>query len=103
MKAVIYESELEFIANCVMDYPDIETGGDLFGFWTHSGYPSIQYIIGPGPKSNRTSTAFYQDKDYLIEMGRLLREKFGLQHIGEWHSHHQMNLNHPSSGDKRTI
>ena len=103
MKAIIYRSELDFIARCVMDYSDIETGGDIFGFWTHSGYPSIQYIIGPGPNSNRHATAFYQDKKYLIEMGRLLREKYGLQHIGEWHSHHRLNLAEPSGGDKSTV
>ena len=103
MKAIIYKGELDFIARCVMDYPDIETGGDLFGFWTHSGYPSIQYVIGPGPKSNRHATAFYQDKEYLIEIGRLLREKYALQHIGEWHSHHKLGLAEPSGGDKNTI
>ncbi len=91
------------MARCVMDYSDIETGGDIFGFWTHSGYPSIQYIIGPGPNSNRSSVSFYQDRQYLIEMGKLLREKYGLQHIGEWHSHHKLSLAEPSGGDIRTI
>jgi hypothetical protein len=42
-KAIIYQSELDYISRCVLDYPNIETGGDLFGFWTYSGFPVIQY------------------------------------------------------------
>ena len=30
-KALIYEGELEIMARFVTDYPNIETGGDLFG------------------------------------------------------------------------
>ena len=30
-KAIIYKSELEYISRCVLDYLNIETGGDLFG------------------------------------------------------------------------
>ena len=33
MKASIYNSELEFISKCVLDYENLETGGDLFGYW----------------------------------------------------------------------
>ena len=102
-KALIYGSELEFISRCVLDYPDIETGGDLFGFWTHSGRPVIHYAIGPGPKSRRTAVFFNQDVDYLRSFGDRLRDLHGLQHIGEWHSHHQLGLCHPSSHDSNTV
>jgi hypothetical protein len=37
-KTLIYEQELEHIAGWVQEYPNLETGGDLFGFWTHSGF-----------------------------------------------------------------
>lgn len=102
-KALIYKSELDYISRCVLDYPNIETGGDLFGFWTHSGYPVIQYVIGPGPNANHQSTFFNQDGIYLSEIGNKLRETHGLQHIGEWHSHHQLGLAEPSGHDISTV
>jgi hypothetical protein len=102
-KALIYESELAFISRCVMDFPHIETGGDLFGFWTYSGYPVVQYVIGPGLGARRTEVAFYQDREYLITAGTTLRDTHGLQHIGEWHSHHRLSLAKPSQGDIRTV
>jgi len=102
-KAIIYKSELDYISRCVLDYPNIETGGDLFGFWTHSGYPVIQYVIGPGPNANHQSTFFNQDADYLSEVGNRLRETHALQHIGEWHSHHQLGLAEPSGHDISTV
>jgi len=102
-KVLIYKSELDYISRCVLDYPNIETGGDLFGFWTHSGYPVIQYVIGPGPNANHQSTFFNQDGNYLSEIGNKLRETHGLQHIGEWHSHHQLGLAEPSGHDISTV
>lgn len=102
-KALIYTSELDYISRCVLDYPNIETGGDLFGFWTHSGYPVIQYVIGPGPNANHQTTFFNQDGNYLSEVGNKLRETHGLQHIGEWHSHHQLGLAEPSGHDISTV
>ncbi|MBL0047090.1 MAG: hypothetical protein IPP32_03225 [Bacteroidetes bacterium] len=103
IKAIIYQSELDFIARCVLDYPDIETGGDFFGFWTKEGNPVVQYVIGPGKKTTRTSTSFYQDIDYLKECGKFLNGKYGFEHIGGWHSHHRLSLAHPSGGDVNTM
>jgi len=102
-KTLIYESELDRIAGWVEEYPNLETGGDLFGFWTHTGAPVVQFVLGPGPRSQHNPTSFYQEKDFLINAGNLLRRRHGLQHIGEWHSHHQIDLAQPSSGDARTI
>ncbi len=39
----------------------------------------------------------------MIRAGEVLRKRHGLQHIGEWHSHHQLGLAVPSSGDERTV
>lgn len=102
-KSIIYQGELDYIARCVMDYPDIETGGDLFGFRTHSGYPVVQYVIGPGPKANHQVTFFNQDVNWLETSGKLLRAAHGLQHIGQWHSHHRLGLAQPSSHDISTV
>ena len=102
-KIFIYESELDFISRCVMDYPQSETGGDFFGLWTKEGIPVIHYAIGPGRNVERTSTHFNQDIEYLRECGFLLNSKFKLEHLGAWHSHHQMELSEPSAGDVNTM
>ena len=36
-RVIVYQSELEVLSACVMERPDIETGGELFGFWTSKG------------------------------------------------------------------
>lgn len=101
-KALIYASELDYIAKCIQDYPNIETGGQLYGAWTASGAPRVIYAIGPGPRANHQSTFFNQDVEYLKTIGTKLKE-YGLQHIGEWHSHHHLGLPHPSGHDAQTM
>lgn len=102
-QAQIYRGELDFLSECVLYYPNTETGGDYFGFWTKEGNPVIQYVLGPGDKSTRTSTSFYQDIDYLRACGTFLNQQYGLEHIGAWHSHHTLGLLKPSGGDIQTM
>lgn len=99
----IYNEEAERISRFVMAYPNLETGGDLFGFWTNSGTPVVSYVIGPGRYSRHCYASFYQDAEWLQGSGTGLYDRHGLQHIGEWHSHHQLGLNQPSAGDIRTV
>lgn len=102
-KSIIHESELDFIARCVLDYPDLETGGDFFGFWNKDGLPVIQYVTGPGKGTKRTASSFFQEIKYLHECGNYLNGNFALEHIGSWHSHHTLGLDHPSGGDVNTM
>lgn len=101
-RAIIYASELDYIAKCIQDRPNIETGGQLYGAWTASGTPRVIYAIGPGPNANHQSAFFNQDIVYLETIGARLKE-YGLQHIGEWHSHHHLGLPHPSGHDAQTM
>lgn len=101
--AMIYRSEFDYISRCILDYKNIETGGQLFGYWTSTGIPVVLYAIGPGRNANHQETFFNQDLDYLLDVGNFLLEKYGLQHIGEWHSHHQLGLAHPSGHDDSTM
>jgi hypothetical protein len=98
-----FENEIQRMAREVGSWDDIETGGDLFGFWTHSGAPAVHYVLGPGPGARREVTAFFQDRAYLEAEATRLNDMYGLQHIGEWHSHHRLGLNEPSGGDARTV
>ena len=101
--AIIYKSEMEFVSRCILDYPNIETGGQMFGYWTDNGTPVVLYTIGPGPHANHQGAFFNQDLNYLESIGRILTQKYGLQHIGEWHSHHQLGLAHPSGHDATSM
>ena len=101
--AVIYQSELDYISRCVLDYPNIETGGDLFGFWTNEGIPVVLYAIGPGRNANHQNAFFVQDVDYFVHVASYVNDKYQLSHMGEWHSHHQLGLARPSGHDANTI
>ncbi|MDR3695779.1 hypothetical protein [Mucilaginibacter sp.] len=101
--ATAYQSELNFIANCVSDYPDLETGGDYFGFWTKHGMPVVVFVTGPGPETSRSTTSFYQDISYLHKTGNYINNNHALEHIGSWHSHHRLGLDQPSGGDVNTM
>ena len=102
-RAIIYRSELDFVSRCILDRPDIETGGELFGFWTAGGIPVVLFAIGPGPNANHQATFFNQDIGYLEKVGHYLFDKYGLLHIGEWHSHHKLGLAQPSGHDADTM
>ena len=84
-------------------HPHIETGGNLFGLWTTEGNIVVHAVLGPGKKCKRTDVSFHQDIEYMSRVGTFLNTNFMLCHIGEWHSHHQLRLNEPSAGDKRTV
>lgn len=101
--AIIYQSELDYISRCILDYTDIETGGQLFGYWTATGTPVVLYVIGPGKNAMHHPTSFIQDQDYLQPIGKELYKRYRLQHIGEWHSHHRLDLARPSGGDLNTM
>lgn len=100
---IIFRSELDYISRCILDCPNIETGGQLFGSWTEDGTPVVLFAIGPGPHANHQPTFFNQDVNYLLAVGTELKNRFGLVHIGEWHSHHQLGLARPSGHDVSTM
>ena len=102
-EVIVYQSELDYLSRCILDVPNIETGGQLFGFYGAKGTPVVCYAVGPGPQANHQITFFNQDVEYLQAVGDILTREYGLQHIGEWHSHHQLGLNHPSGHDAQTM
>lgn len=102
-EVLIYEKDFRELCAYVLMKPEIETGGDLFGLWLDEHRAVIQVALGPGKECRRTTASFYQDVNYLANVGTYLTEKEGLCHIGEWHSHHQLGLAEPSSGDETTV
>lgn len=102
-KVFMFEEDYQMMVSLVLKYPDLETGGDLFGLWTTNGDAVLHVILGPGQNCKRTGASFYQDIGYLQRNGELLTEDYMLCHIGEWHSHHQLHLFQPSGGDSSTV
>lgn len=101
-KIIIYQSELDYLSKCILESPQIETGGNLFGLWTPFGIPLIHYVVGPGPNAIHNPTHFRQDYKFLDRNADLLVEEHALHHIGSWHSHHSLGLAQPSSGDSES-
>ena len=87
----------------VYRHQHIETGGNLFGLWTTWGNAVIDVVLGPGKNCRRTTTSFHQDIEYMHRVGRFVNDNYMLCHIGEWHSHHNLSLNKPTSADEQTI
>ena len=100
---LINQEEMDILSRYILDYPNIETGGQLFGYWTYDGKPVVLFVLGPGPKAGHYDTFFSQDLNYLKSRALVLQKKYGLNHIGEWHSHHQLGLAYPSGHDARNI
>ena len=98
-KVLIYQSELDYMSQCILDMQNIETGGNLFGLFTPFGIPFIQYVVGPGPAAVHEYTHFRQDFRFLDKNADLLVAEHALHHIGSWHSHHNLGLAEPSGGD----
>lgn len=55
-KVVIHNGELAQIRHWVLQYPGVETGGDLFGLWSKDDTVVVQLVLGPGRQSRRHST-----------------------------------------------
>ena len=102
-RAYAFDDVMRQIAHYTALYPGLETGGNLFGYWTNHGAPVVHLATGPGPNARHEATAFFQDERFLLECGDSLFRRFALQHVGEWHSHHRIGLREPSGGDVATV
>lgn len=95
----IYESELAVLVDETARHPSIETGGALFGLWSHNGSPTVFLASRPGPDSVHHPTSFQVGPDTHHLLETLLWRDAGVQHIGLWHSHHTIGLHELSRGD----
>ena len=102
-KVFMFQEDYQMMEDLVLEYPHLETGGNLFGLWTSDGDAVLHVVLGPGRNCERTGASFYQDIPYLKRNGELLTQDYMLCHIGEWHSHHQLRLFEPSGGDSSTV
>lgn len=81
----------------------VETGGDLFGQINHETKEIfVRFGLPEGPEITRTTAEWHQDKEWLANIGAQLATQ-GHKHVGIWHSHHALNVPHPSRGNDMTI
>ncbi len=97
----IYESEYRTIISAAREFSDIETGGDLYGLFSHGAMPIIWLVSHAGPQARHEVAHFEQDPAFTTTWQNYLHKNFGLQYIGSWHSHHKLTLKEPSNGDMR--
>jgi hypothetical protein len=99
----IFASEAKAIARLAEKWGETETGGELYGLWSHAGRPVVMLATSPGPKAIHEATYFRQDVERFREVTEYLNRYFGLQLIGDYHSHHKLGLNKPSPGDATQV
>jgi len=95
----IWQNELQVMAELASRWGDIETGGEVYGLISHAGRPVIMLVTPPGPKAIHRVAQFTQDVDFFKETDVFLRNNFGLQYEGSWHSHHHLDIKGLSPGD----
>lgn len=97
---LVFESELRAIGGDSILWPS-ETGGDLFGVWSEP--PVVYLATNAGPSALREAAHFRLDIDYVRKVSSELSRDWGLTYFGDWHSHHKLGLNKPSTGDQVRI
>ena len=84
---LIFKSELDYISRCILDRKNIETGGQLFGYWSEDGRPVAASTNAYGQlmtskkmtTKDNVSTRGYVNVDILIEVNVADEStKFGL-------------------------
>lgn len=96
----VYESELELITDETSGHHELETGGNLFGLFSHGGGPTVFLATRPAGKVGKSPTSLALDPEVTRLLEQLAWERFGVQSIGMWHSHHWIGLMEPSRGDR---
>ena len=96
----MYQADLVAITANSLAYNDLETGGAFFGMRSNAGRPVVCLATDAGPGAIRQYTHFAQDPDHLYQSAVRYQNQFGLQYLGNFHSHHSLGLTHPSGGDR---
>ena len=99
----MFEGCAQFMAAQAYNAKNIEIGGGLYGLWSHAGRAVILLATPAGPGACYERAHFAVDPEYVTAINEQLQSRFGIQYLGNWHSHHRLGLDHPSSGDVAQI
>lgn len=92
----------DLIVNTTKNSPKVETGGILMG---HDINPSMVNVIHaslPGPNAYHSPSKFLRDTKYCSMVLQEHYDKYGVDYVGEWHSH-ILPLRGVSYGDIATL
>ena len=95
----VYASELDVLVDEMHRHRYVETGGDLFGLWSHGDVPTIFLASRPGEGAVRERLSFQQDVRSHRATEQAVWHQFGIQCVGMCHSHHSIGLEVLSRGD----
>ncbi|MCX5674656.1 MAG: hypothetical protein NTX87_06575 [Planctomycetota bacterium] len=95
----IFQSELQVICAIAIARGRCEIGGICFGVRSRGGRFIIFYVTGPGPNATHAYARFQQDVGFFHQVVPTVEGLYGVQYTGDWHSHHFLQLDHPSFGD----
>ena len=95
--------DIRYITGDAYRWGRCETGGAIYGLWTHRGEPVVLLATEAGPGATREAAHFAQDAVYLTAVNRELWRRYGIQYIGNWHCHHFMRMPGPSGGDVEQV
>jgi hypothetical protein len=98
---IIWESELQSMAGIANAYGGTETGGGAHGLLTHSGRQVIMYTTPPGKNAIHEVARFVQNIGFLKKTNSYLSDNYGIQCLGDFHSHHLLKLKGPSWRDNQ--
>jgi len=100
----IYESECRILAgiSALWGKQRMESGGAIFGLWTHGARPVILFVTGPGQAIHEPAY-FEQEVDFVHRMNSIIAGKYGIQLIGFYHCHQFLGIQGPSSGDMSQV
>ena len=84
-----------------------ETGGRLVGTCTVNPDEHLVIhvtgIIESGPKTRRTATSLFQDREFQANIFRKVEAEYPeVEHLGSWHTHHVNGYPTLSEGDRMT-
>lgn len=98
-----FKSELDKITEYVLDFPSLETGGSLWGWFDKDGSPVIGFVTGPGDNPrNLRPYAYTPNEEYDAQIEAKINA-LGFCKLGVWHSHHKLGLLGPSKIDCYTM
>ena len=101
---VIYDSELEAIRREVLNYPDSEAGGMLFGHTTRTGVMTVDLMVRSGGNARHGRLDFRPDLAADARIADAVLKRNALEEIGSWHSHPpHLGPPRPSLGDVQMV
>lgn len=92
----------DFIIKTTLESPELETGGILIGQDLNPLTVNVTTASLPGPNAYHSPTKFIRDTEYCSNFLKEHYEKFGIDYVGEWHSH-IVSLRGASGGDIGTL